>query len=59
MALFLNHYECSECGNAWEDEWSCACDDRCAVCNASIEPHQSDDITDEDDSISDLYIMGE
>lgn len=26
----------------WEDEWDCACNDKCPTCNAEIEPYQSD-----------------
>jgi hypothetical protein len=44
-ARFLNHYRCSECGHEWEDEWSCACNDRCVECDAEIEPYQSKDLT--------------
>lgn len=35
-----NYYEC-ECGKAWEDVWSCACDDDCPSCGANISPHDS------------------
>lgn len=44
MARFLNHYECSECGTSWNDEWDCTCDDRCPNCNTSISPSSSDDL---------------
>jgi len=39
---FVNHYVC-ECGHEWEDEWDCACNDRCPACNKEIEPYISDD----------------
>lgn len=39
---FVNHYLC-ECGHEWEDEWDCACNDRCPACNKEIEPYISDD----------------
>lgn len=29
----------SHCGTEWEDTWSCACNDRCPVCNREIEPY--------------------
>jgi len=29
---FLNHYECSECGTEWSDQWSCQCNDECPKC---------------------------
>lgn len=39
--VWLNHYEC-ECGETWEDEWSCGCDDDCPACSASISPYRQD-----------------
>lgn len=36
---FLNRYK--HCGQVWEDHWSCACNDRCPICNAEIEPFES------------------
>lgn len=39
-------YEC-ECGNEWSDEWSCACDDECSSCGATIEATSWEDISDE------------
>lgn len=38
---FLNKYKCPCCGEEWEDEWSCTCNDRCPSCNKEIEPHES------------------
>lgn len=40
---FRNHYKCP-CGNAWRDEWSCMCDDRCGTCNTSVSPHTSEQL---------------
>ena len=51
---FLNHYRCAHIGtpdeglmrvSEWTDEWSCACNDRCPLCNAEVEPYHSDDLT--------------
>lgn len=47
---FVNYYECDHEGTskagepaaAWEDAWSCACDDRCPCCNKSVSPHCSE-----------------
>ena len=39
---FLNTYECDDCDTAWEDRWSCACDDDCPKCGADISPTCSD-----------------
>jgi predicted nucleic acid-binding Zn-ribbon protein len=54
MAWYRNHYECDRCGNEWEDEWSCTCDDDCPSCGARhMSPHDSDELTeviDEDKS---------
>ncbi len=41
--LFVNHYHCPRCGETWQDEWSCACNDECPGCGLKdIEPFQSD-----------------
>jgi len=44
MTKFLNHYHCDDCETSWEDEWSCACNDRCPTCNREIEPSDSDEM---------------
>lgn len=41
---FRNSYECERCSTTWQDEWSCACDDRCPTCNASNSPSESVEI---------------
>ena len=39
---FVNHYRCPRCGEEWQDEWSCACNDECPGCGLKdIEPQQS------------------
>lgn len=38
----LNRYR--HCGTEWTDLWSCACNDRCPVCRAEIEPYSSEEI---------------
>lgn len=46
MAWYLNRYECYRCSEAWEDEWSCGCDDECPSCGARhVSPLDSDDLT--------------
>jgi hypothetical protein len=45
MAWFRKLYECDQCGEAWKDEWSCLCNDRCPGCNAEIEPSDHEDIS--------------
>lgn len=46
MAWFRNHYHCGDCGKAWEDEWSCCCDDECPNCGSSDwSPVESEDLT--------------
>lgn len=42
--IILNHYECSDCGTTWSDEWTCACDDRCPECNTSNAPFESEEL---------------
>lgn len=43
MKRFMNHYECP-CGNAWQDNWSECCDDKCAACGRAVSPSKSDDL---------------
>ncbi|WP_445368699.1 hypothetical protein ACH5Y9_04710 [Methylomonas sp. BW4-1] len=38
---YLNQYRCAYCQTEWEDEWDCACNDRCPDCNKEIEPYES------------------
>ena len=37
---FRNSYSCS-CGEEGEDEWSCACNDKCPSCGREIQPSES------------------
>ena len=39
---FRNHYHCSDCDVSWDDEWSCACDDKCPECGTSYSPVSSE-----------------
>jgi hypothetical protein len=41
-AWYINHYCCPYCQLEWQDEWDCACNDRCPTCNKEIEPYESD-----------------
>jgi hypothetical protein len=34
---YRKHHKCV-CGEEWEDEWSCLCDDECPRCGKDIEP---------------------
>jgi hypothetical protein len=46
MTWFRNFYICPECGNEWEDEWSCMCDGDCPeCCHRHISPEESDDLS--------------
>lgn len=46
MAWFRNEYECYECGEKWDDEWSCIVDDECPSCEArDASPIESTDLT--------------
>ena len=43
---YRNHYHCDDCGTAWEDEWSCCCDDECPDCGSSDwSPYESKDLS--------------
>jgi len=46
QTLFLNYYECSECGTKWTDEWDCQCNDRCPKCCCETEAYDSVEISD-------------
>jgi hypothetical protein len=42
---FRNFYLCPKCGEEWEDEWDCCCDDECPSCGTNnISPYRSEDI---------------
>jgi hypothetical protein len=45
MAWFLKYYRHEECGAVWTGAWSCACNDRCPVCDVEIEPYKWTDIS--------------
>lgn len=42
---YEKHYQCSECGTEWTDEWSCTCNDRCPGCNVETEPDSYIDLS--------------
>jgi hypothetical protein len=52
---YVNYYLC-HCGEEWEMEWSCACNDRCPSCDSEIEPYQSDEIRDANDMSHDEWV---
>jgi len=47
--MVTNYYRCpgdldyreQHASCEWQDEWSCACNDKCSICNAEIEPYES------------------
>jgi len=41
---FQNFYRCDPCDLIWDDEWSCACNDRCPGCDAEMTPYSSIDL---------------
>src|SRR5580704_17446509 len=43
MPWFRKHHTCP-CGTNWWDEWDCLCNDRCAACDAEIEPEEHEAI---------------
>jgi hypothetical protein len=46
MAWCRNFYHCNDCGELWEDEWSCSCDDDCPACGSRHwSPYQCDDLS--------------
>ena len=36
-------YNC-DCGEVWEDEWECACNDKCPLCNKEVEPYKFEEV---------------
>jgi hypothetical protein len=40
--MYRNFYR--HCGEEWDDEWSCMCNDECPVCHKEIEPYKSEEI---------------
>lgn len=40
---FINHYQCTHCGNTWSDHWSAQSDDDCSNCGANMQPYHSDE----------------
>lgn len=59
MAWYIKYYKCSKCGELWQDEWDCLCNDRCPTCDTECEPYdhaeidegkpEEEDSTDESD----------
>ena len=49
---FINFYTCpGDCAgrrqhepHSWVDRWSCACNDKCPICNAEIEAEDSQEV---------------
>lgn len=39
---WTNYYRCP-CGEEWNDQWDCCCNDHCPKCHKEIEPYISDD----------------
>jgi len=39
--MYTNYYRCEHCDVAWQDEWSCACDDECPECHKALTPYRS------------------
>ena len=42
----LNVYACDDCNIGWEDEWDCACEDKCPECGKVCMPVYSLDLED-------------
>lgn len=40
---FKNTYRC-DCGETWDDEWSCQCDDDCPECGTTCSPDESEEL---------------
>jgi hypothetical protein len=53
--LLANTYR--HCGQSWRDEWSCACNDRCPVCNKEIEPAESETLRSLEEGQGGIYTV--
>jgi hypothetical protein len=54
--VWRNEYTCDECqADAWDNEWSCQCDDECPVCGADCSPSNSVWIGPNDAKLRDLW----
>ena len=42
MRWYSNHYRCPYCQQEWQDEWDCACNDKCPTCHKEIEAYASE-----------------
>lgn len=42
--VFINEYECPECGHEWTTTYELACDDKCPKCNLGSPPKNSEEI---------------
>jgi len=40
--VWTNYYRCA-CGEEWDDQHDCCCNDHCPACNCENEPYISDD----------------
>jgi hypothetical protein len=47
MPWMRNNYAC-DCGEEWQDEWSCGCDDECPRCGSDVSPDESEELPSED-----------
>lgn len=58
MAWFVNHYRCGDCGETWDDEWSCMVDDDCPKCRSRHwTPLDSEDLTEVVEEIDGLFVV--
>jgi len=58
MAWYLNHYQCTDCGTSWHDEWSCCCDDECPSCGSSDwSPHESEDLSEIVEEVDGVFVV--
>jgi hypothetical protein len=58
MAWFVNHYRCGDCGETWDDEWSCMVDDDCPKCRSRHwTPFESVDLTEIIEPKGDKFVV--
>lgn len=40
---YVNKYQCTSCGEEWEDTWTCMVDDECPKCGTIMTPYGSEE----------------
>ena len=55
MPWYRKFHHCP-CGEEWEDEWDCLCNDKCPSCNKEIEPYDWEEMPQLDEPTNDAAV---